>query len=123
VWPPDRTEEQRMCFMEKAARFAGCEIPLRPEQCGSDNQSEKEDTNRNVEKAKRIVKERAKEENPGYICQDCAMSRRGVWPKGHCATMFEGICPECNETKGLCSVGDWNWPKGSKRPKRSAGRD
>lgn len=60
---------------------------------------------------------------PGYICHRCAKRLGGKWPKGHCATMFTSICPECLKERGLCSVGDYNWPKASKPPKESAGRD
>lgn len=59
----------------------------------------------------------------GYICSDCAKRLGAVWPEGHCATCHGGVCPECKEHKGLCSVDDWNWPKVSKRPKHGAGRD
>jgi len=59
----------------------------------------------------------------GYICTECAKRLGGVWPDGHCATCHGGVCPECKEHKGLCSVDDWDWPKGSKRPKHGAGRD
>ena len=59
----------------------------------------------------------------GYICAQCARRLGGTWPKGHVATQHPGICPECKREKGLCSVGDYDWPKGSTRPKYSGGRD
>ena len=59
----------------------------------------------------------------GYICADCAKVRRGVWPAGHCATGHQGLCPDCGVSKGLASVDDWDWPKGSRRPEHGAGRD
>lgn len=59
----------------------------------------------------------------GYICFACSSKLKAVWPKGHCATCHMGVCPECNTRQSLASVDDWDWPKGSKRPKHGAGRD
>jgi len=59
----------------------------------------------------------------GYICSKCATDKGAVWPEGHCATAHTGLCPECHGFASLCSVGDWNWPRDSKRPLISAGRD
>lgn len=72
---------------------------------------------------------RAKEEvlvatgEPGYLCAACAKRLKGVWPKGHLATFHPGGCPECLTYQPLSSVGDYNWPEGSRKPKLSAGRD
>jgi hypothetical protein len=59
----------------------------------------------------------------GYICQGCAIHRKGVWPEGLLATCHPGTCPDCGEQAGLVSVGDWDWPDGSDKPFFSAGRD
>jgi len=59
----------------------------------------------------------------GYICFDCANAMGAQWPEGHCATCHSGVCPECKLKKSLASVDDWDWPKGTKRPKWGAGRD
>lgn len=44
------------------------------------------------------------------ICRDCAIALMGVWPKGHAATHWTGECGICGQNKGVCDVGDWNWP-------------
>lgn len=62
-------------------------------------------------------------EGQGYICFVCATRLGGRWPKGHVATQSSGVCPECKCAAALCSVGDYNWPAGSNKPKFSAGRD
>jgi len=38
VWPPDSTEEQRRKMTIRAARFAGCEIPIFSNDIETDNQ-------------------------------------------------------------------------------------
>jgi len=45
-----------------------------------------------------------------YLCGACAKRLGGTWPDGHCATMHSGICPYCNKKKGLCCIGDYDWP-------------
>ena len=59
----------------------------------------------------------------GYICAVCAAELGGSWPKGHGATCHSGMCPECWKVKSLASVGDYDWPQGSRRPRHSGGRD
>ncbi len=59
----------------------------------------------------------------GYICFDCAQAMGAKWPEHHCATCHQGVCPECMLKKSLASVDDWDWPKGTNRPKYGAGRD
>jgi hypothetical protein len=59
----------------------------------------------------------------GYICNECAKRRKGVWPEGHVATVHPGACPDCGEYVGLASVGDYDWPQGSDKPLVDAGRD
>lgn len=59
----------------------------------------------------------------GYICSACAAGLGAVWPEGHVATMFSGRCPQCREEKVLASVGDYNWPDRTKKPRLDAGRD
>ena len=61
---------------------------------------------------------------PAYICMDCAIKLGAKWPKGHVATKHSGRCGQCGECRGLCAIDDWDWPKGSKRPKGyGGGRD
>jgi hypothetical protein len=45
------------------------------------------------------------------ICTDCAEELGGVWPEGHLATMWNGVCDYCNKETTCCSIGDWNWKK------------
>ena len=45
----------------------------------------------------------------GSICHECAMDFNLSWPKGHCATFWEGECSQCNEVKSCCSTGDYNY--------------
>jgi hypothetical protein len=59
----------------------------------------------------------------GYLCHKCATRLGGKWPKGHRATQHNGVCPECRTEAGLVSVGDYDWPKGSREPAVSGGRD
>jgi len=51
-----------------------------------------------------------------YICHECAIERGGKWPDGHVATCHTDKCYYCVKERGLCSVDDWDWPEGSKRP-------
>lgn len=60
---------------------------------------------------------------PEYICNECAIARGAVWPSNHLATCHGGDCYYCLKPASLASVGDWDWPEGSKKPSRSAGRD
>ena len=46
-----------------------------------------------------------------YICNECAIARKGKWPEGHCATMHRAKCPYCGLKKTLACIGDYNWPK------------
>ncbi len=43
----------------------------------------------------------------GYICCSCARKNKWRWPKGHCATQHQGICPKCGSEKPLCAESDW----------------
>jgi hypothetical protein len=45
----------------------------------------------------------------GSICNNCAMDFNLSWPKGHCATFWEGECSQCGETSSCCSTGDYNY--------------
>jgi len=64
------------------------------------------------------------ESEEGYICHDCAIKLKGKWPKGHVATMHSGVCPQCLHQESLAAVDDYDWPRGSKRPKGyGGGRD
>jgi len=45
-----------------------------------------------------------------YICCDCARGFGGVWPEGLVATFHTETCEYCKKEKGLCNIGDWNWP-------------
>lgn len=59
-----------------------------------------------------------------YICDQCAIKNGAMWPKGLQATFHTNICDCCHKTNSLCSVADWNWPKGlPKNFSLSAGRD
>lgn len=53
---------------------------------------------------------------PGSICNDCAEYFKLKWPKGHCATFWQGECDQCGLDKGCCSTGDWNKAGGLKLP-------
>ena len=53
-----------------------------------------------------------------YICRWCAQKRGGKWPSGHAATQHEGECGYCLNRRGLCSIGDWDWPDGVARGMR-----
>lgn len=44
----------------------------------------------------------------GSICNDCAFRFNLTWPKGHCATFWQGECSQCHQEAGCCSTGDWN---------------
>lgn len=57
------------------------------------------------------------------ICSECADRRGGIWPAGHCATVGPGICDACDRLDLICSVDDYDWPKGKPRGWRGAGRD
>ena len=59
----------------------------------------------------------------GYLCNKCALKLGGEWPEGHAATIHPGLCPECSTRQALASVDDYNWPKGSNKPRFGAGRD
>lgn len=59
----------------------------------------------------------------GYLCNHCAKRLGAVWPEFNCATIHPGECPQCGRTEGLASIDDWDWPRGSKRPRHGAGRD
>ena len=59
-----------------------------------------------------------------YICGECAKKREAVWPAGHEATWHIGVCDDCGKEKGVCSIDDWDWPKGlHKHFSTAAGRD
>lgn len=42
------------------------------------------------------------------ICKDCAGKYGGVWPEGHYATIWLGICDVCKEYLSCCDLHDWN---------------
>jgi hypothetical protein len=58
-----------------------------------------------------------------YICHECAERLGATWPEHNCATQHTGLCGQCGQVKGLCSIDDWNWPKVSRKPGPGAGRD
>ena len=73
-------------------------------------------------KAYRLIRKRAKlGPDPRYICHSCADKRGGKWPEGHCATQHAWFCAHCKQFAGLCAVDDWEWPRGSRRPKGPGG--
>lgn len=47
------------------------------------------------------------------ICSDCAKAHGAIWPKGHYATWWVGICDVCGKQPpnghGVCAVTDWKW--------------
>jgi len=46
----------------------------------------------------------------GSICNDCAFDFNLSWPKGHCATFWNGPCSQCEKDKmSCCSTGDYNY--------------
>lgn len=53
-----------------------------------------------------------------YICTECAKEKGGIWPKDHVATFHSDICEYCKKEKGLCNIGDFNWPDGKRRGMR-----
>lgn len=45
-----------------------------------------------------------------WLCWDCAETRGGTWPVGHCATVTMGTCPYCNkEDVTIIPYVDFNW--------------
>ncbi len=56
------------------------------------------------------------------ICQSCATEEGTVWPDGHVATFWMGVCDGCNKERSLCDVTDYNWPPKAKVD-LSAGRE
>lgn len=51
---------------------------------------------------------------PGPICGDCAKEFNLVWPKGHVATFWTGVCAQCQKESSCCSTGDYNHRNGKK---------
>lgn len=57
------------------------------------------------------------------ICRTCAKNNGGVWPNGHLATWSFDTCDNCGKVATICSVSDWNWPKGKPKNWQGNGRD
>lgn len=47
-----------------------------------------------------------------WLCSECAESKGGVFPEGHCCTCIVGECPYC-KAKDIMLIPwvDFNWPK------------
>jgi hypothetical protein len=58
-----------------------------------------------------------------YICAACATRLGAEWPAHNCATQHHGMCGQCYLPSALCSIDDWDWGPGSKKPGPGAGRD
>lgn len=57
------------------------------------------------------------------VCSKCAHKAGGVWPPNHLATFHAGACDACGQQSGLCSVDDYNWPRGKPKDWIGTGRD
>ena len=55
----------------------------------------------------------------GNICCDCAETHGAVWPDGHLATWWLGVCTVCKQKTSCCCTSDWEWPdvKGRRAPR------
>lgn len=47
-----------------------------------------------------------------YICYECAIKHGGTCEDNRAVTMHTGKCEICEELKGLCSPGDYEWKNG-----------
>lgn len=46
-----------------------------------------------------------------WLCFQCADSKGGVWPDGHCATIMHGTCEYCGDKNvTICPWVDFDWP-------------
>lgn len=44
------------------------------------------------------------------ICDSCAKTNGGTWPKDHVATFSMGTCGVCGRNDATCALSDWSWP-------------
>ena len=55
-----------------------------------------------------------KDDYPVWVCDDCAKSAGGKWPRGHLGTFHLGRCGVCGEMKDVTEPRDWGYPKFTK---------